>query len=62
MSAPIRICPERDGKCPHGDDCPFSIDRYRCDIEASRRDLHQRGEMNRILAEQLADKNRRLVP
>lgn len=26
----IRICPERDGACPHGMDCPYTIDRYRC--------------------------------
>lgn len=27
----IRVCPERDARCPHGLDCPYSIDRYRCD-------------------------------
>ena len=26
----IRICPERDGKCPHGMKCPYWIDRYSC--------------------------------
>ena len=32
----IRICPERDGPCPHGDGCQFSQDRYHCDLAASR--------------------------
>lgn len=27
----IRICPERDGPCPHGMSCPYSVDRWRCD-------------------------------
>lgn len=26
----IRVCPKRDAKCPHGTDCPYSIDRYHC--------------------------------
>jgi hypothetical protein len=34
--ATVRVCPERDGRCPHGVSCPFAIDRYRCDIAASR--------------------------
>lgn len=25
-----RVCPERDAECPHGDECPFAIDRYSC--------------------------------
>ena len=29
-AATIRICPERDGPCPHGMDCPYVIDRYSC--------------------------------
>ena len=32
----IRVCPERDGRCPHGISCPFWIDRYHCDMAASR--------------------------
>jgi hypothetical protein len=35
----IRICPERDGPCPHGAGCAFWKDRYRCDMAASRRAL-----------------------
>ena len=38
----IRVCPERDGRCPHGIDCPYAIDRYRCDMEASRASLISR--------------------
>jgi hypothetical protein len=34
--AMVRICPERDGRCPHGIDCPFAIDRGSCDMIASR--------------------------
>ena len=26
----IRVCPKRDGRCPHGINCPFVIDRYEC--------------------------------
>ncbi len=26
----IRVCPERDGRCPHGMDCPFSKNQYSC--------------------------------
>ena len=26
----IRVCPKRDAACPHGMDCPYSIDRYHC--------------------------------
>jgi hypothetical protein len=62
MSGAIRICPARDGACPHGDACRFWKDRYQCDIEASRESLRHQAEMNRILAEQLADKSRRLTP
>ena len=43
-SGAIRICPERDGRCPHGDGCTFAIDRYRCDIEGSRRALSTQRE------------------
>lgn len=35
----IRICPERDGRCPHGMSCPYTDGRYHCDIEASHRAL-----------------------
>lgn len=34
--ATIRICPERDAACPHGVACPYSTDRHRCDLAASR--------------------------
>ncbi len=37
----IRICPERDGRCPHGVGCPYPKDRYGCDIEASRKALRR---------------------
>ena len=30
VAATIRICPERDGPCPHGMGCPYVIDRYNC--------------------------------
>jgi hypothetical protein len=36
MYAAIRICPERDGPCPHGMSCAFTVDRYHCDIAGSR--------------------------
>lgn len=26
----MRICPKRDAVCPHGMDCPFTIDQYEC--------------------------------
>lgn len=26
----VRVCPVRDTVCPHGMDCPYSIDRYSC--------------------------------
>jgi len=39
LSGAIRVCPERDGRCPHGMACPYSIDRYHCNLEASRRAL-----------------------
>jgi len=29
----IRVCPKRDGMCPHGMSCPFAIDRYQCKPE-----------------------------
>ena len=38
----IRICPERDGRCPHGTDCPFARDRYTCDMDGSREELARR--------------------
>lgn len=28
-----RICPKRDAVCPHGDECPYSIDQYECQEE-----------------------------
>lgn len=40
----IRVCPERDGRCPHGMDCPFTIDRYTCDIASSRAALSSKEE------------------
>lgn len=33
----VRVCPERDAQCPHGDDCPYMADRYRCDMSADER-------------------------
>jgi len=33
----VRVCPERDAQCPHGDDCPYVADRYRCDMSADER-------------------------
>ena len=30
----IRVCPKRDGACPHGIDCPYVIDQYQCREEA----------------------------
>lgn len=24
------VCPERDTECPHGDACPYALDRYTC--------------------------------
>ena len=32
----IRVCPKRDAICPHGDGCPYSIDRYECRDEITR--------------------------
>ena len=29
----VRICPERDAVCPHGDNCQYAIDRYKCRSE-----------------------------
>jgi chromosome segregation ATPase len=26
----IRVCPQRDAICPHGRNCPYTIDRYTC--------------------------------
>lgn len=26
----VRVCPERDAICPHGEACPYSIDEYTC--------------------------------
>lgn len=26
----MRVCPERDALCPHGDNCPYVGDRYEC--------------------------------
>lgn len=31
----IRICPKRDAVCPHGADCPYSIDQYSCRNETT---------------------------
>lgn len=39
----IRICPERDGPCPHGMACPYTNDRWRCDMDASRAAISPRG-------------------
>jgi hypothetical protein len=41
--AAIRVCPERDARCPHGIDCPFWIDLGSCDMEASRKALTSSG-------------------
>lgn len=35
----IRICPKRDARCPHGDDCPYAIDRYSCADEPASRPM-----------------------
>lgn len=40
--ATIRVCPERDARCPHGLDCQFWIDRGSCDMEGSRRALQRK--------------------
>lgn len=29
-----RVCPKLDAVCPHGDDCPFNIDRHDCRDDA----------------------------
>lgn len=29
----IRVCPKRDFICPHGMDCPYTVDRYTCKPE-----------------------------
>lgn len=29
----IRVCPKRDARCPHGMECPYTIDRYSCKPE-----------------------------
>lgn len=31
----IRVCPKRDAICPHGMDCPYTIDRYNCSDETA---------------------------
>ncbi len=38
----IRICPERDGPCPHGMECPYNRDRYHCSLAASRAAIRSR--------------------
>lgn len=47
----IRVCPERDGACPHGIDCPFVIDRYHCKPEGPL-PPHD-GEVGALIAELL---------
>ena len=32
----IRVCPERDAACPHGMECVYWIDRYRCSDKPQR--------------------------
>ena len=29
----IRVCPKRDAICPHGMECPYTVDRYTCKEE-----------------------------
>ncbi len=29
----IRVCPKRDAICPHGMECPYTVDRYTCKKE-----------------------------
>lgn len=41
-SMAVRVCPERDGRCPHGMDCPFTRDRYTCDMNGSREEMARR--------------------
>ena len=48
----LRICPERDALCPHGAACPYSIDKYYCDLHSSHVAL--RAERDKILAIELA--------
>lgn len=31
-----RVCPVRDAVCPHGLECPYTIDRYTCRIPDTR--------------------------
>ena len=38
----IRVCPERDAACPHGLSCPYTIDRYQCDLIVEARDAGQK--------------------
>lgn len=35
----IRVCPERDARCPHGLNCPYWIDRGSCKPEGLRAGL-----------------------
>ncbi len=32
----IRVCPKRDGACPHGMSCPYVLDRYHCEEEPGK--------------------------
>lgn len=34
----IRVCPKRDRICPHGDKCPYAIDRYSCKPEPQKKE------------------------
>lgn len=34
----IRVCPKRDAICPHGMNCPYTVDRYTCKPEPERAD------------------------
>ncbi len=29
----LRVCPRRDAICPHGMECPYTIDAYSCRSE-----------------------------
>jgi len=31
----VRVCPKRDIQCPHGDACPYALDRYECRPETA---------------------------
>ena len=66
----IRVCPKRDTKCPHGEDCPYTIDKYTCKpepdwnqkktsteigLEAIGAVVVKLAEINRLIAEGTVD-------